>query len=145
MLFGKKLVKIYFYQESDQKERWELFMKTRKLMAMAMAGAMALPTCTAFADSAEFTSDGTAKTAKVIGGGYEITAELAENKTHNLILTLSGTGILTVVPKKLTITVNDVSRIYGEPNPELTVYSVSGIISSPSMTVMSAGSMSFPL
>ena len=28
-------------------------MKTRKLMAMAMAGAMALPTCTAFADSAE--------------------------------------------------------------------------------------------
>lgn len=28
-------------------------MKTRKLMAMAMAGAMVLPTCTAFADSAE--------------------------------------------------------------------------------------------
>ena len=28
-------------------------MKTRKLMAMAMASAMALPTCTAFADSAE--------------------------------------------------------------------------------------------
>ena len=50
---AKKLVKRYFYQESDQKERWELFMKTRKRMAMAMAGAMALPTCTAFADSAE--------------------------------------------------------------------------------------------
>ena len=75
----------------------------------------------AFASSAKFTSEGTAKTAKVIDGGYEITAVLAENETHNLILTLSGTGILTVVPKKLTITVNDVSRIYGEPNPELSV------------------------
>ncbi|UKI37044.1 MAG: hypothetical protein L6V93_02115 [Clostridiales bacterium] len=61
------------------------------------------------------------KTAKVIDGGYEITAELTENETDNLILTLSGTGILTVVPKKLTVTVNDVSRIYGEPNPELSV------------------------
>lgn len=75
----------------------------------------------AFASSAKFTSEGTAKTAKVIDGGYEITAVLAENETHNLILTLSGTGILTVVPKKLTIKVNDVSRIYGEPNPELSV------------------------
>ena len=75
----------------------------------------------AFASSAKFTSEGTAKTAKVIDGGYEITAELAENETDNLILTLSGTGILTVVPKKLTVTVNDVSRIYGEPNPELSV------------------------
>lgn len=75
----------------------------------------------AFASSAKFYSNGSEKTAKVIDGGYEITAELAENETDNLILTLSGTGILTVVPQKLTIKVNDVSRIYGEPNPELSV------------------------
>ena len=75
----------------------------------------------AFASTATFRSEGAEKTADVIDGGYEITAELTENETDNLILTLSGTGILTVVPQKLTIKVNDVSRIYGEPNPELSV------------------------
>ena len=75
----------------------------------------------AFADSAEFTSDGAAKTAKASAQGYEIAAVLTENETKNLILTVSGMGTLTVVPAKLKIKVNDVSRIYGEPNPELSV------------------------
>ena len=73
------------------------------------------------AKSAKFTSEGAEKTAKVIDGGYEITAVLTVKETDNLILSVLGTGTLTVVPKKLDITVNDVSRIYGDPNPELSV------------------------
>lgn len=75
----------------------------------------------AFANSTEFASEGTAKNAKVEAGGYEITAVLTKNETENLILAVSGTGTLTVLPAKLTIQVNDVSRIYGEPNPALSV------------------------
>ncbi len=89
----------------------------------------------AFASSAKFKSDGAERTAKVIDGGYEITAELTENKTNNLILTLSGTGILTVVPKKLTIKVNDVSREYGAANPELSV-SYSGFVNDEDESVL---------
>lgn len=75
-----------------------------------------------FTRSTRFTSDGTKEDADVLPGGYEITAVLTENETQNLLLSVSGTGILTVVPKKLTVTVNDVSRVYGDPNPELSVF-----------------------
>ena len=58
-----------------------------------------------FTRSTRFTSDGTKEDADVLPGGYEITAVLTENQTKNLVLSVSGTGILTVVPKKLTVTV----------------------------------------
>ena len=74
-----------------------------------------------FTANAKFTSDGAAKNADVTDGGYEISAVLNKNETKNLILTVSGTGTLTVVPAELTITVNDVSREYGAANPELSV------------------------
>ena len=73
------------------------------------------------ADNAEFTSDGAAKTAPVTENGYEISAKLKNNETDNLIINVSGTGILTVKKAQLTVTVNDVSREYGAENPELSV------------------------
>lgn len=88
-----------------------------------------------FTRSTRFTSDGTKEDADVLPGGYEITAVLTENETKNLLLSVSGTGILTVVPKKLTVTVNDVSRVYGDPNPELSV-SYDGFIEGEDETVL---------
>ena len=89
----------------------------------------------AFANSTEFASEGTAKNAKVEAGGYEITAVLTKNETENLILAVSGTGTLTVLPAKLTIQVNDVSRIYGEPNPALSV-SYNGFVNGENESVL---------
>ena len=72
-------------------------------------------------ESAKFASDGADAKAGVKAGGYEITAVLAGDEPDNLIISVSGMGTLTVVPKELKITVNDASRIYGGPNPELSV------------------------
>ena len=72
-----------------------------------------------FAKAAVFASGGTAKTAPVNANGYEITAQLANNETDNLILEVEGTGVLTVTKAPLTITVKDVSREYGAENPVL--------------------------
>ncbi len=70
------------------------------------------------AASATFTSDGAKATEPV--GEYEITVSLAQNELDNLTLSV-GTGKLIVEKAPLTITVNDVSREYGAPNPELSV------------------------
>ena len=71
--------------------------------------------------TAKFTSDGAAKTAPVSENGYVISAQLANKETDNLIFEVDGTGVLTVTPAPLTITVNDVRREYGAANPELSV------------------------
>ncbi len=70
------------------------------------------------AANATFTSDGAEATGPV--GEYEITVSLAQNELDNLTLSV-GTGKLTVKKAPLTVTVNDVSREYGAPNPELSV------------------------
>lgn len=76
-------------------------------------------------NSAVFTSEGTARTAPVTENGYVISVQLTNsepgNEPDNLILTVDGTGILTVEKASLDITVNDVSREYGAANPELSV------------------------
>lgn len=74
-----------------------------------------------FENSAKFESAGAEKTAEVLDGGYTITAILTDNETDNLILSVSDIGTLTVMPAKLTIRVNDVSREYGAENPALSV------------------------
>lgn len=74
-----------------------------------------------FAGTAVFTSDGTLKTAPVRENGYEISAQLTNNETDNLILTVDGTGVLTVTKAPLTVTVKNVSREYGAENPPLEV------------------------
>lgn len=68
-------------------------------------------------ESAKFAINGAAANEKVKAGVHEITAILAGDESDNLIISVSGTGTLTVVPKELKITVNDVTRIYGDPNP----------------------------
>lgn len=74
------------------------------------------------ADSATFTSDGAAKTAPVTANGYTISVQLSgRDEPDNITLEVGGTGILTVEKADLTITVKDVSREYGAPNPELEV------------------------
>lgn len=74
-----------------------------------------------FAETATFTSDGIWKTAHVRENGYEISAQLTNNETDNLILTVDGTGVLTVTKAPLTVTVKNVSREYGAENPPLEV------------------------
>ena len=83
----------------------------------------------------KFTSDGTAKTAPVTEGGYEISAQLTSKETDNLILEVEGKGVLTVTPAPLTITVNDVSREYGAANPELSV-SYNGFVNGENESVL---------
>ena len=83
----------------------------------------------------KFTSDGAAKTAPVTEGGYEISAQLTNKETDNLILEVEGKGVLTVTPAPLTITVNDVSREYGAVNPELSV-SYNGFVNGENESVL---------
>lgn len=71
-----------------------------------------------FAKTAVFTSDGAASNAPANANGYEISVQLSQNETDNLIFEVSA-GILKVEKAPLTIKVKDVSREYGAENPVL--------------------------
>ena len=91
-----------------------------------------------FAQTAEFTSVGSAETAPV--NKYEISVKLKDedkDKETNLIINDDGTGMLTVIPAKLTIKVKDVSREYGAENPELEVEYYSGFKNGEDESVLS--------
>ncbi len=66
---------------------------------------------------ARFECDGSANSAEVTENGYEISAVLDRNETENLIVSIEGTGKLTVTKAPLTVTVKDVTREYGAENP----------------------------
>ena len=91
-----------------------------------------------FAQTAEFTSGGLAKTASV--NKYEISVKLKDedkDKETNLIINDDGTGMLNVTPAKLTIKVKDVSCEYGAENPELEVEYYSGFKNGEDESVLS--------
>ena len=71
-----------------------------------------------FAKTAVFTSNGAASNAPANANGYEISVQLSQNETDNLIFEVSA-GILKVEKAPLTIKVKDVSREYGAENPVL--------------------------
>lgn len=67
----------------------------------------------------EFESDGNAKTASV--NIYDITIKNIKNDDNNISIVISDTvGKMTVTKAPLTVSVNEVSREYGEKNSNLT-------------------------
>ena len=68
-----------------------------------------------------FSSEGIAKTAPVIDGGYVLTVDPSQCETKNLIFRADGAATITVNKAPLTIKVKDVRREYGAENPALEV------------------------
>lgn len=68
-----------------------------------------------------FSSDGIAKTAPVVDGGYVLTVDPSQCETKNLIFRADGAATITVNKAPLTIKVKDVRREYGAENPPLEV------------------------
>lgn len=66
-------------------------------------------------------------------GNYNISAQL---NAMNYDITYNM-GILAVVPRELTVKANDVTRLFGEPNPEFTV-SYTGFAENENSTVLSS-------
>ena len=75
-----------------------------------------------------FSSDGIAKTAPVVDGGYVLTVDPSQCETKNLIFRADGAATITVNKAPLTIKVKDVRREYGAENPPLEV-EYSGFVS----------------
>ena len=75
-----------------------------------------------------FSSDGIAKMAPVVDGGYVLTVDPSQCETKNLIFRADGAATITVNKAPLTIKVKDVRREYGAENPPLEV-EYSGFVS----------------
>ncbi len=118
----KNVIKVY----GDSKPKYELESGSDLISADELAE---------FAKTAAFASEGASETASVDSNGYEISVQLSQSETKNLILNVNGTGTLTVAKAPLEVKVNDVSRIYGEANPELSV-SYSGFVNGENESVL---------
>ncbi len=64
-------------------------------------------------------------------GDYEITAKGALSQNYSINV---NNGILTVTKAPLTVTANDLTKVYGENNPELS-YSIAGFVNNDNATV----------
>lgn len=91
-----------------------------------VTGAFLGDTAAVYSGTPAVTSSGSAKTASVAGGPYAINASAGSLTAANgYSIVFDNAGELTVTARPITITADDLSRIYGNANPALT-YTIGG-------------------